>query len=157
MSLFPPINDDSTYFSMFDPESGWSRHEIKPFELDGDEWVSIEHYYQAMKFDSVDYREKIRHAKTPAEAEKLGKVRFKKKRADWKAVETTVMTRALYIQCRTYPEMTNKLLATDSKNLVEDSQFDYFWGCGRDRRGENHYGQALMNVRAKLKELLSAQ
>ncbi|MGH1427587.1 MAG: NADAR family protein [Arenicella sp.] len=154
MSLFPPINDNSTYFSMFDPETGWSRHEVKPFNLEGDEWASIEHYYQAMKFDNGDYREKIRRVNTPKEAEKLGKARFKKKRADWRDVETTVMTRAVYTQCRTYPEMAKKLLATGSENLVEDSQFDYFWGCGRDRRGENHYGRVLMNVRTKLKEEL---
>ena len=155
MSLFPSISDDSTYFSMFDSEAGWSRHEIKPFELDGVTWRSIEHYYQAIKFDCEGYREKIRHAKTPKGAEKLGKTRFKKKRADWKRVKTIVMTRAVYTQCRTYPEMSKKLLMTDNENLVEDSQFDYFWGCGRDRRGENHYGKVLMNVRAKLKEELS--
>ncbi len=152
MALFPPINDDSTYFSMYDNETPWSRYAIKPFQLENAEWQSIEHYFQAMKFDNESYREKIRLAETPQAAEKLGNARFKKKRSDWKAVETTVMTRAIYTQSRTYEEISAALLATGDENLVEDSQFDYFWGCGRDRRGENHYGQVLMNVRTKLQE-----
>ena len=55
MALFPPINDNSTYFSMYDEETSWSRYAIKPFQLEGLEWQSIEHYYQAMKFDNETY------------------------------------------------------------------------------------------------------
>jgi len=152
MSLFPPIDDDSFYFSMYSEETPWCRYALKSFKLDDQEWPTIEHYYQAMKFESADYREKIRQADTPQQAAKLGNKRFARKRVDWKEVETTVMTRAVYTQCRTYTEIGDSLLATEDENLVEDSQFDYFWGCGRDRRGKNHYGQVLMNVRAKLKE-----
>ena len=152
MSLFPPIDDNSIFFSMYDDESSWSRHAIKPFELEGVQWPSIEHYYQSMKYDSKEYREKIRNAATVQEAEKLGNKRFKKKRSDWKQVETTIMTRAVYTQCRTYDDMAESLLKTGKENLVEDSQFDYFWGCGRDRRGQNHFGHILMNVRKKLNE-----
>lgn len=152
MSLFPPIDDNATYFSMYSDELPWSRHALKPFNLDEKEWQTIEHYYQAMKFESLDYQEKIRLAATPQEAEKLGTKRFKRKRSDWKDVETVVMTRAIYTQCRTHAEMAKSLLATEDENLVEDSQFDYFWGCGRDRRGKNHYGQVLMKIRKKLLE-----
>ena len=157
MALFPPINDDSTYFSMYDLEYCCSRHAIKPFTLDGEKWQSIEHYYQAMKFDQADYREKIRLAADPKVAEKLGNKRFKRKRSDWQEVQTTVMTRAVYTQCRTYDDIANSLLATGEEKLVENSQFDYFWGCGRDRRGENHFGQVLINVRAKLLEEANAK
>lgn len=152
MTLFPPIDDDSIFFSMYDSESDWSRYAIKAFQLDDTQWQSLEHYYQAMKFDDASYRERIRLADTPQVAEKLGNVRFKKKRSDWKSVETTVMTRAIYTQCRTHEDMSASLLATSDENLIEDSQFDYFWGCGRDRRGENHFGKVLMNVRVKLQQ-----
>ena len=152
MALFPPIDDNSTYFSMYDLEYCCSRHAVKPFELDDAQWKSIEHYYQAMKFEQVDYQEKIRLASDPKAAEKLGDKRFKRKRSDWQEVQTTIMTRAVYTQCRTYRDIADSLLATGEEILVENSQFNYFWGCGRDRRGENHYGQVLMNVRAKLRE-----
>lgn len=152
MPLFPPQDTNAFYFSMTDLEHPWSRHEIKPFQLDGKQWNSIEHYYQAMKFDSADYRERIRLAKTIKEVEKLGKSFLRRKRVDWKAIKTTVMTRAIYTQCRTYEAMAKSLLETNDEKLIESSQFDYFWGCGRDRRGDNHYGKILMNIRTKLQE-----
>ena len=45
------------------------------------------------------------------------------------------MTRAVYIRARSYPELAQELLNTGEQTLVENSQYDYFWGCGRDRRG----------------------
>jgi ribA/ribD-fused uncharacterized protein len=60
------------------------------------------------------------------------------------------MTRAVYTKCKTYDDIAGLLLSTGTQRLVENSQYDYFWGCGRDRRGENMYGQILMNVRDKL-------
>ncbi len=62
------------------------------------------------------------------------------------------MTRAVYTKCRTHPNIARELLATGDETLVDNNQYDYFWGCGRDRRGNNAYGKALMNVRAKLRE-----
>jgi len=153
MSLFPPTIDNAEYFSMYDEEFACSRIASKPFSLEDVEWPTVEHYYQAMRFENASYREQIRLAESPEIAVKLGKTLFKKKRSDWKKVETTIMTRALFTQCQIYPEMQEKLLATEDAVLVENSQYDYFWGCGRDRRGENHYGKVLMGIRAKLNEM----
>ena len=152
MPLFPPSNEDDHYFSMHDETTQWSRSAIKPFVLEDCEWLTVEHYYQAMRFTNSNYQEKIRQAKTVETAIKLGKTIFKKKRPDWKKIETTIMTRALYTQCQIYPEMREALVNTGEQRLVENSQFDYFWGCGRVRRGNNHYGNILMNIRNKLKE-----
>jgi len=63
-----------------------------------------------------------------------------------------IMTRALYTKCRTHPEVAERLLSTGEARLVENSQYDYFWGCGRDHRGHNTYGQVLMDVRSRLRE-----
>jgi hypothetical protein len=62
------------------------------------------------------------------------------------------MTRAFYLKCRTHPEAAEALLATGERPILETSQYDYFWGCGRDLRGENAYGQVLMAVRQRLRE-----
>ena len=67
------------------------------------------------------------------------------------------MTRGIYVRCRTHPELAEALLDTGDTKIVENSNFDYFWGCGRDRRGENRYGKVLMNVRARLREERAAQ
>lgn len=152
MPLFPSNDVDALYISMFDREIAWCRFNLKSFLLDGEVWPSVEHYYQSMKFDDEQTKNKIRSAETPELAQKLGKPWFKRKRKDWHKIQTTVMTRALYTQCKSYNEIAGALLETGDKQIIENSQFDYFWGCGRDNRGDNHYGKVLMNIRAKLQE-----
>ncbi len=151
-SLFPGNDDHSVYFSRNDITEVLGTFSPHPFMLENKEWLTVEHYFQAMKFEGSDYQEKIRLAPTPEKARKLGRTRFKKIRKDWSTVKAVVMTRAVYTKCRTYSVISETLINTGSKRLVENSQYDYFWGCGRDRRGENMYGQVLMNVRDKLTE-----
>ena len=150
MPLFPNQTEDNFYFSMNDVNELLSRNSAHPIKLDDKEWPSVEHYFQAMQFESTAYQEKIRTAVSSDHAIKLGKTWFKKKRRDLKQVRTVLMTRALYIKCRTYPDISKRLIDIEPEKIVENSQFDYFWGCGRDHRGHNHYGKVLMNVRDKL-------
>lgn len=151
-SLFPPDEPVAEYFSRSDTLHKFGTFSQHGFSLEGLEWPSVEHYYQAMKFEDVRYRERIRLADHPRKARKLGRNRWQRRRKDWKQVKVTVMTRGVYIKCRTHPDIAEALLATDGKTLIESSNYDYFWGCGRDRRGENMYGKVLMNVREKLKQ-----
>lgn len=122
------------------------------FELDGFEWPSVEHYYQAMKFDDAEYREQIRLAPHPADAAKLGKSRKHKRRKDWKKTSVTYMTRATYIKARTHADVAQLLLASGDREIKDLSQYDYFWGSGRDMRGDNAFGKMLTGIRKKLRE-----
>ena len=145
-------SDNVIYLSRADvnePLSSFSRH---GFELDGEFWPSVEHYFQGMKFESPADRERVRLADHPSKARRQGRSRFRKIRKDWSTVRRVMMTRAVYTKCRTHPEVAERLLATKDAQLVENSQYDYFWGCGRDRRGHNTYGKVLMDVRSKLLE-----
>jgi len=151
MPLFPDQSVESLYLSMDDENELLSRNSNHGFSLDDAYWPTVEHYFQAMQFENNDYQQKIRNAESIGAAIKLGKSRFKKKRPDLKQVKTILMTRAIYTKCHAHPEVAKRLLQTDEIRLVENSQFDYYWGCGRDHRGENHYGQVLMNVRSKLR------
>ena len=150
--LFEPDTTQRYSLSRLDtthPLAAYSKH---AFELDGAEWPSVEHYYQAMKYSDEDYREQIRTAAHPADATKLGKSKKHGRRKDWDKVKETFMTRGTYIKCRTHPEVAEALLATGSMPIIETSQYDYYWGCGRDLRGENVYGKVLMNVRGQLQK-----
>jgi ribA/ribD-fused uncharacterized protein len=129
--------------------ASYSKH---AFELDGFEWPSVEHYYQAMKYGDAQYREQIRQAPHPSDAAKLGKSKKNEKRKDWDKVKVTVMTRGMYIKCRTHEEVAQMLLDSGDVEIAEVSQYDYFWGSGRDLRGNNNFGKMLMGIRDKLRE-----
>lgn len=155
--MFSRTTDSAVYLSKDDlthPLSACSRHGI---ELDGARWPSVEHYYQGMKFDDAALREAIRCAAHPFDARKLAKKNRRKVRRDWGARKITIMTRGLYVKSRTHEAVAAALLATGDATIVETSQYDYFWGCGRDQRGDNNYGKVLMNVRAKLRELMTSE
>lgn len=150
--LFPNLDEDAIFLSRSDETQILGTHAIQPFTLDGKEWLTVEHYFQAMKFEttSPDHYEKIRLAVDAKQAKKLGGSRFKKVRGDWKKIRRVVMTRAIYTRSHAHDESKRALLETGDRKIMENSQYDYFWGCGRDRRGENNFGQVLMDVRAKL-------
>ncbi|OZG71879.1 GTP cyclohydrolase [Hahella sp. CCB-MM4] len=156
--LFPPDQpEDAVFLSRSNPDELLGCFSPYAFELEGKSWPTVEHYYQGMKFTDDEYQEKIRQAATPKLARSLGRKKSRKLRADWKKVREVVMTRAIYIRCKTYPHIADALLATGSRMLIESNNYDYFWGCGRDKRGQNAFGKVLMKVRNKLQEEAKAE
>jgi len=142
---------DNRYFlARTDVDNPLSAYSKFGFELDGAEWPSVEHYYQGMKFEQGEVRESIRTADHPAKASELAKANKKSIRKDWKQVREVMMTRAIYIKCRTHQDIADLLLETGDQQIVETTMYDYYWGCGRDGRGHNTYGKVLMAVRNKL-------
>jgi ribA/ribD-fused uncharacterized protein len=150
--IFADRDQQAIYFARSNINEDFGTFAKHPFFLEELEWPSVEHYFQAMKFEDKAYQESIRCADHPKKARKLGRTRFRRIRKDWRSVKVVYMTRAVYTLCRTYPDIAAKLVATGSNKMVESSQYDYFWGCGRDRRGDNHYGKVLMSVRDRLVE-----
>jgi len=78
-------------------------------------------------------------------------------RKDWKTIQRSMMTRGTWIKVHQYPEIAQKLLDSGERMIVESSNYDYYWGCGRDQRGHNYYGKMLMDVRNKLRQEASGQ
>jgi hypothetical protein len=150
--MFSTRPDDAVYLSRYDANHPLASHAPYAFELDGAEWPSAEHYLQAMLLEDPELRERVRRAPHPKDAEKLVKRHKRALRNDWKALRQTLMTRALYTICRTHPEVSRALLQTGERRIIENTQFDYYWGCGRDGRGENAYGTLLMGIRDKLRQ-----
>ena len=148
---FQPIDQDTVLVSMedaTDPLAAWSRH---GFELDGETWPSVAHYVEAMKFTDADLRRAICAADTPYSARRVARRNRRRVRDDWNTLRETYMTRGVYRKCRTSEDAAAALLATGERRILETSQYDYYWGCGRDTRGLNTYGKVLMQVRARLR------
>jgi len=151
--MFGTPSENARYLSRLDPNELLGTVSNHPIQLEDLVWPTVEHYVQAMQFDDDGKREKIRMSPTADEARKFGKTGwFRRPRENWENLRSVYMTRAMYTKCRAYPEVSDALLATGDEHLVENDQYDYYWGCGRDRRGDNTFGKVLMQVRDKLKE-----
>ena len=120
-------------------------------EEDGVYWPSVEHYFQAQKFEDSEYREKIRTCGSPKNAKTLGQSRKYKLRDDWEEVKEDIMLNALRKKFG-HPKMREILLGTKRRALIENSPHDKYWGIGRDGKGKNRLGQLLMQVRSEIKD-----
>lgn len=151
--MFDTPDDKALYLSRLETSELLGTVSSHSFQLEDRIWPTVEHYIQAMQFSDETRQEKVRLAATPQLARKLGKTGlFRRPRPDWASLRRVYMTRAVYTKCRSYPAVAEALLATDDNLIVENDQYDYYWGCGRDRRGDNTYGKVLMDVRDKLRQ-----
>ncbi|MEW6753231.1 MAG: NADAR domain-containing protein [Candidatus Latescibacterota bacterium] len=125
------------------------------FAADGVWWPTAEHYFQAQKFPGTAHAEAIRRAATPELARQLGQSRQQPLRADWGEVREQVMKEALRRKFGR-PEARRALLATGDRPLVEAHPQDAYWGRGPEGGGLNRAGVLLMQVRAELRQGVSA-
>lgn len=151
MSIFKGVPENALLFNRLDPSEILGTCSDYGFELDGFYWPTVEHYYQAMKYEGA-LQERIRSSNDAQKARKIGRRIFRKKRSDWKQVRPVVMTRGVYIRCRTHQVVADALLETGDTPIADNCFGEYYWGVGRDGRGENKYGKILEGVRTRLRE-----
>ena len=144
------------YFYKADQSYGcFSNFSLHPIQLEGTVWSTVEHYYQAQKFVGTENEGliiTIQNAKTPMEAATIGRDRTLKLRCDWEQVKTQVMWQGVLTKFLTHTDIQKILLDTGDELIVEDSPIDYYWGCGREKTGQNHLGKILMKVRQEIRQ-----
>ena len=144
------------YFYKADQPYGcFSNFSPHPVTIDGKQWPTVEHYYQAHKLlgtPDQDLMEVIRQVPTPEEAAAIGRDRARTIRADWNTAKRSVMWRGVLTKFLTHPEIQQTLLNTGEEGLIENSPRDYYWGCGKDGSGQNELGKMLMQVRRQLRQ-----
>jgi N-glycosidase YbiA len=141
---FYKVNAPYGCFSNFSPHS---------IDLDGKNWATVEHYYQAHKFEGTEFEylmAEIHAVLTPELAAKIGRDPAHQPRADWDLHKCEIMYRAVLQKFSSHSDIQQVLLDTVNIEIVEDSPVDYFWGCGIDRSGQNQLGRILMQVRSEL-------
>lgn len=142
-----------------------------PITLDGEEWPTVEHYYQAQKCDHPAYRSAIRSTRSPGMAKRLaappgaprrvsGQSWFRKAgispRPDWDEVKLDIMRKADLAKFTQHVDLGSLLLGTFPAELVEDNAFEPFWGRAQDGAGQNWAGRVLMEIRDKLRSISSS-
>ena len=69
----------------------------------------------------------------------------------WPVDKVDTMRNILRAKADQHEYVRRKLLATDDRELVEDSWRDDFWGWGPNRDGQNMLGKLWMEIRAELR------
>lgn len=117
--------------------------------LDGLEYPSTEHAYQAAKTLNPAEREAIRLSAKPGDAKRLGKKVTM--REDWDIIKINVMKDLVRQKFTNHQDLKENLLATGDSYLEEgNSWHDVFWGVCNGK-GENWLGKILMEVREELR------
>lgn len=64
------------------------------------------------------------------------------------------MEEGLYNKYIQNKNICQKLLNTGNKEIVEATVKEFYWGCGIDGTGENHFGKLLVKVRNRIRREL---
>lgn len=116
-------------------------------------YPTVEHAYQAAKTTDKAERERIRSARTPAQAKKLG--RQLELRPDWTDDFKLEVMETLLCKKFGIPMLHKALQKTGDMYLCETNHWcDNFWGDCQCRQcenieGHNHLGKLLMKIRAE--------
>ena len=129
-------------------------------ELD---FATSEQAYQWEKFRGVpndQHRAEVRHliltARSAHQAFKIAEEQRGFRRSDWENIRTVVMGDILREKVRQHEYVRRKLLATEDRELIEDSWRDDFWGWGPNRNGQNMLGKLWMEIRSELRRAMAA-
>jgi ribA/ribD-fused uncharacterized protein len=123
-------------------------------------WKSTEHFFQAQKFiDFPTQYNNIKASLSSAEAAKMGRIRYKDAplRADWESVKDDIMENALMCKFTQNKYLSDFLISTGDKVLIESTIRDTYWADGGNGFGINKLGNLLMKVRSFLNKALIEQ
>lgn len=139
---------DAIYFftPAFDALNNFSAHAV---DLWGMKFPTAEHAFQWRKFSKVrpDIAEKILAAKSPHEVKEISDVNKANQPANWYDEKVSVMEQVLKAKAEQHADVRDMLAKTGSRQIVENSPFDGFWGIGADRNGKNMLGKIWMKIR----------
>ena len=119
-------------------------------------------YFKALLMGDDEVAEKILATKGPGEAKALGREVKKFDQQLWDANCDGVVERANLLKFSQNQRLTEVLLGTGDREIVESSLNDRIWGIGFDTEhaldivdkwGDNKLGKALMRVTDQLRHM----
>ena len=145
-------NSDIKFYNQHERYYEFTNFSSYPIKLDGKEWPTTEHYFQAQKFIGTPYAEAIRKQRYPRGAFDMSRNPnvSRWRRGDWDQVKDDVMLKCLRAKFTQHKDLKKMLLDTGERNLIEHTFNDSYWGDGGDGSGQNKLGKLLMQVRKEL-------
>ena len=122
------------------------------FTVDGVYYPTVEHYYQASKFQDKKIIQKILKCKSPKEASIIGRDRKNPRIPNFRNMKNDKMYEGVYYKFSQNKDIRSKLIETRNQEIKEMSVKESYWGVGPNLDGENHIGQILMKVREQIKK-----
>lgn len=140
-------------------------------EHQGIEYLSVEHFYVAMKvndqqlingkyYTPADFREMIASIPDLSQIKRI--IKMVKLRSDWDSQRLKVMNWGVRQKFKNHEDLKEMLLSTDDQELVNGNwNHDIFFGscfcpkCGNN--GLNHLGKILMDVRSEIRDELRSK
>ncbi|MDV5354792.1 NADAR family protein [Enterobacter asburiae] len=148
------MSNNILFYKVNEPYGVFSNFYKCGFFIDDKYWPTVEHFFQAQKFDDEALREKIRKLASPMDAAISGRDRDNPLRDDWDCVRDNIMRLAVMEKFKQNDEARDILLATNDLTLVEHTKNDNYWADGGDGSGKNMLGKILMEVRDMLRETI---
>lgn len=112
--------------------------------------MTSEHVYHSERFDDEKMKQVVYESKSAHDAMKYAYANKDKQRKNWDTEKVGVMKHILHAKVAQHPYVKKKLLETGTRELVEDSWRDDFWGWGPQKNGRNQLGKLWMEVRAEI-------
>ncbi len=141
------------FYKVNDPFGEFSNFKPSPILIEGEIWSTVEHYFQASKFDDFHVRDRIKLLESPMDAAKEGRNRNNKLKEQWEDIKNNVMYKGLKAKFLQHPGFKKVLLETGNKIIVEHTVNDNYWADGGDGSGKNMLGLLLMRVREELTKI----
>jgi ribA/ribD-fused uncharacterized protein len=160
------VIETATMVLFWQPPAVFGQWTPSTFVVDGQTYGCAEQFMMAEKarlFGDEATRARILATDSPREHKALGRTVAHFDTATWQDACLDIVVRGNLAKFGQNPEMRAALLATGDKLLVEASPLDRIWGVGlraddpriHDRSqwpGRNLLGEALMRVRAELRD-----
>lgn len=143
--------DTINFYRRNEPFGEFSNFAKFPISIGNKTWPTSEHYYQAQKFEDVEYQERIRLEPNPRKARDMGQIKDYGFKTNWDELKENMMRIALWSKFTQYKDLYNLLLSTEDAVLAEHTTNDKYWGDGGDGSGKNRLGHLLMELRSLLK------
>jgi len=140
--------DEAVYFftPAFYPLDNYSAHSIHLWDMD---FPTAEHAFQWKKFSDVrpDIAAEVLKSRSPEAVKEISDPNKPYQPISWHDVRVAVMEEILTAKAKQHKDVMEILKRTGTREIIENSPIDDFWGIGPDHKGQNVIGKIWMKIR----------